>query len=219
MPGVGLGVICIETAPKPGRCGGASRERAGRGPRLPGAPSPSIRHVLCPGLAGVSLPPSSGPVAPCPPSRLRCLLLGSLPAPQGQPPQPGKHCPGGGGGRAGGAEASLGALPRGPGAGSRLRSPGPGRRRAWLGLPDRQQQQREEMNNLGRSRASGPSGRGVPRVRSVVLFTVYLLGWVGLSLCIVIFSPVCLFFFPFFFFFFFFPPVFMCLCDFVFRPG
>ena len=48
MPGVGLGVICIETAPKPGRCGGASRKRAGRGPRLPGVPSPSIRHVLVP---------------------------------------------------------------------------------------------------------------------------------------------------------------------------
>ena len=132
-----------------------------------------------------------------------------MPAPQGLPPQPGKHCPGGGGGRAGGEAASLGVLPRGPGVGSRLRSPGPGRRRGWLGLPDQQQQQREEMNNLGRSRASGLSGRGVPRVRSVVIFTVYLLGWVGLFLCIVIFSPVCLFFCPFFFFFFFFL---LCLC-------
>lgn len=122
-------------------------------------------------------------------------------APQGLPPQPGEHCPGGGGGRAGGTAAALGALPHGPGVGSRLRSPGPGRRWGWLGLPDQQQQQREEMNNLGRSRASGPSGRGVPRVRSVVIFTVYLLGWVGLFLCIVIFSPVCLFFRFFFLFF------------------
>lgn len=104
--------------------------------------------------------------------------------------------------------ASLGVLPRGPGVGSRLRSPGPGRRWGWLGLPDQQQQQREEMNNLGRSRASGLSGRGVPRVRSVVIFTVYLLGWVGLFLCIVIFSPICLFFSRFFFFFFFL----LCLC-------
>lgn len=45
MPGVGLGVICIETSPKPGGCGRASRERAGRGPRLPDAPSLSIRHM------------------------------------------------------------------------------------------------------------------------------------------------------------------------------
>lgn len=102
----------------------------------------------------------------------------------------------------GGEVASLGVLPRGPGVGSRLRSPGPGRRRGWLGLPDQQQQQREEMNNLGRSRASGPSGRGVPRVRSVVIFTVYLLGWVGLFLCIVIFIPRLSFFFFFSRFFF-----------------
>ena len=86
MPGVGLGVICIETAPKPGRCGGASRERAGRGPRLPGAPSPSIRHVLCPGLAGVSLPPSSGPVAPCPPAASAACCWGPCRPPRASLP-------------------------------------------------------------------------------------------------------------------------------------
>lgn len=233
MPGVGLGVICIETSPKPGGVG--LRERPSPQCALGQAEVHDYRTLLrvlatCPGplaTPGVSPQPSSALVTSLPTSASMVASNASNARCWGPPrPWPRGAClptwqtVAGAQLMSSGEVASLGVPPCWPGAGTRLRSPGPGQRRERPSLPE--QQQREEMNNLGRPLRAGsqgwqglalwssPSGRGFPRVRSVAIFTFCLLGWVGLFLCVAFFFFPCFFFFsPFFLSFF--PPVCMCL--------
>lgn len=241
MPGVGLGVICIETSPKPGGVG--LRERPSPQCALGQAEVHDYRTLLrvlatCPGplaTPGVSPQPSSALVTSLPTSASMVASNASNARCWGPPrPWPRGAClptwqtVAGAQLMSSGEVASLGVPPCWPGAGTRLRSPGPGQRRERPSLPE--QQQREEMNNLGRPLRAGsqgwqglalwssPSGRGFPRVRSVAIFTFCLLGWVGLFLCVAFFFFPCFFFFFSFFSFFFSSCVYVSVW-FVFRPG
>ena len=148
-----------------------ARSGAGRrGPQPRGTPERVLAMRPCPPVTpGVSPQPSSAPVAP---------LLTPASAVASAACRRGPRRPPGGclptwqtlsrwqwrWGRAGEA-ASLGVLPRRPGTGTRLRSPGPGRRWGQAALPE---QQREEMNNLGCPERPLPGAVGPgPPVRSV----------------------------------------------------
>lgn len=187
-----------------------------------------------PAMPGVSPQPSSAPVAPLP---TPASAVPSAACRRGPRRPPGGCLPTWQTlsrwqwrwGRAGEA-ASLGVLPRRLGTGTRLRSPGPGRRWGQPALPE---QQREEMNNLGRPERPLPGAVGPgPPVRSVrprhpespKRCHLYLLSsWLGgfIFMCgfllFLFFSRLSFFFLLFFSFFF--SSCVLCVCVFCLSAG